>query len=228
MEQNRTVVYLWDISALSETEWQMLFSRCSDTRQAKVEKLKRKADQNRSIAAETLLRFAVKDMSFTTDFSFRYGKNGKPYFVSGVPEFSLSHSGNAVMCAVSDLPVGCDTEQICPLRQNVASRFFTAEEYRALCDAPESERQELFYRFWTLKESYMKYTGAGLAISPASFEITLGKNIGIVPQNDCHFAEYGQNGYRFAVCGKRQTALWYRCTYKEEIGFVKERVGGSR
>ena len=58
---------------------------------------------------------------------------------------------------------------------DIARRFFHPAEYRQLCEAPSEKRNHLFYRFWTLKESYMKMTGEGFHLSPSDFRIGIGE-----------------------------------------------------
>ena len=89
-------------------------------------------------------------------------------------KFNISHSGTKVMCAVSDHDIGCDVEQIVDIDMEIAKRFFFAEEYEALmkCTCRES-RNDLFFRYWTLKESFMKATGLGFELALDSFCIML-------------------------------------------------------
>lgn len=47
---------------------------------------------------------------------------------------------------------------------DVAKRFFAKEEYELLLQKEGEERRALFYELWTLKESYVKYKGMGLAL----------------------------------------------------------------
>ena len=58
---------------------------------------------------------------------------------------------------------------------DVAKRFFAPAEQRTLLAArTEEERDILFSRLWTLKESYLKVGGQGMAMALGSFAITLG------------------------------------------------------
>ncbi len=96
---------------------------------------------------------------------------GKPSFADrSLPFFSLSHSGGITVCAMGPSPCGvdvqehrfrgkeCDTDKILRL----ANRFFHPEEAEQLNEAPRSEITPLFFRIWTAKESYVKYTGEGV------------------------------------------------------------------
>ena len=45
----------------------------------------------------------------------------------------------------------------------VAERFFREEEKKTIAAASKEARGDLFLRYWTMKESYLKYTGEGLS-----------------------------------------------------------------
>ena len=79
-------------------------------------------------------------------------------------------------------------------------------EYEALqnCRASE-ERKILFFRFWTLKESFMKATGLGFRLPLDAFSIIPGpEGVTLRQQVDSrqyYFREYDlQDGYRYALC----------------------------
>ena len=108
------------------------------------------------------------------------------------------------MCSVSDSDVGCDVERIRPIDLEIAKRYFFGTEYEAIADEEEDSRYDMFYRFWTLKESFMKATGLGFGIPLDSFRITLGKDIRVeqkVDDREYHLTEFSaSDGYRYACC----------------------------
>ena len=129
----------------------------------------------------------------------------------GAPH-NFSHSGNCVMCAVcmdgKEVQVGCDVEKIGKLRMNVAERSFCREEYEAVAGAETEEaRTELFFRYWVLKESFMKATRKGMALPVNSFCISMGNPPVLIRQPEeftetYHYQEYSipDFPYRMAVC----------------------------
>ena len=133
----------------------------------------------------------------------------------GFPEdtaHNFSHSGTYVMCA-AELDgrrerVGCDLERIGKLRENVAGRFFCREEYESILrEETEENKTELFFRYWVLKESFMKATGRGMALSADAFCIRLGEPPVLVRQPEefqerYYYMEYKVKGlpYKMAVC----------------------------
>ena len=95
-------------------------------------------------------------------FSYEYGEQGKPQIVNFPKKFNLSHSGDYVVCGVSNGEVGVDIQKWVPFKERTAERFFAKEEWELLQEKDEQERTELFYRLWSRKEAYGKYTGQGI------------------------------------------------------------------
>ena len=95
-------------------------------------------------------------------FSYEYGDLGKPQIVNFPKKFNLSHSGDYVVCAVGDGDVGVDIQKWVPYKERTAERFFAPAEWKLLQGMPGPQRTELFYRLWSRKEAYGKYTGQGI------------------------------------------------------------------
>jgi 4'-phosphopantetheinyl transferase len=91
----------------------------------------------------------------------RYGEFGKPQ-VAGLPEFSIAHAGDWVLCAVSsDGAVGVDIEPLQSRAQLPAwLTVFDAHE-RAAARTPRAA-----LAIWTRKEAVLKAAGGGLAELP--------------------------------------------------------------
>ena len=86
------------------------------------------------------------------------GPNVKPRFVREGMDFNISHSGNFVICAVSDRTVGADIETV-GRNQDLAKAVMRPRELEIFLGSDEEHREELFARIWTVKESYMKEYG---------------------------------------------------------------------
>ncbi len=103
------------------------------------------------------------------ELRFVSGQTGRPalappFDASGL-DFNLAHTRGLVVLAVArGAPVGIDVEiyeKKVPLE--VARRFFSPVEVNALEALPIDERPRRFLRLWTLKESYLKAVGTGIA-----------------------------------------------------------------
>ena len=91
-------------------------------------------------------------------------EKGRPYFPDlPIVHFSLAHSGDMAVCAISDAPVGVDIQQWRDLKTDIAERFFHPAEKEHLRHLGGDEYKKDFYALWCLKESYIKYTGNGLS-----------------------------------------------------------------
>ena len=129
-----------------------------------------------------LLRYGLKEayhLSFSQENlaeELGKGEHGKPY-LKRFPQicFNISHSNGIAVCAISQSEVGIDVERIGTFRSAVARRVLTEKEIEFLETLAEHERGEMFYRFWTLKESYLKLDGSGLARDPREIEFQMGK-----------------------------------------------------
>ena len=90
-------------------------------------------------------------------------EHGKPY-LKGYPgiHFNISHSGQYVMIAFSDGPVGVDIQEMTPDKdlEKLAKRVMSDEEYVRFLEA--EDRTDSFFRTWVKKEAYIKRTGDGL------------------------------------------------------------------
>lgn len=97
--------------------------------------------------------------------------NGRPELATGVAagrlRFNLSHTRGCMVCLVNlDRDAGVDVEWTARPGRTVelAGRFFAPWEVRQLQDLPGEAQREQFFRYWTLKEAYMKATGLGMAL----------------------------------------------------------------
>lgn len=95
------------------------------------------------------------------------GKRGRPELKDRRVRFNLSHTRGLIAVAVTrSADIGVDVEDMQRRSDgtSVADRFFSPIETAALFALPQAEQPERFFRYWTLKEAYIKARGLGLAI----------------------------------------------------------------
>ena len=130
--------------------------KMDDGRKEKVLRCKNDVDKQRSLLAGILLYFGLENDRFA-----------KQVF------YSISHSGNYVVCVLSDRRVGIDIEN--KLRSvfsqgkeaqldKIAKKCLTMGEEIRYQTCEESEKAELLLQLWTRKESYSKAVGKGLGM----------------------------------------------------------------
>ncbi len=201
-----TAIYAASVAPLADAQlYAAALAAVSPQRRAKAERYHFEKDRRLSLGAEVLLRHALRSAGAPErELRFTYGAQEKPYLGGGV-WFNLSHSGESVLCAVSDCEVGCDVEQVTEISLRIAERFFFRGEYDDIAAQPSPEaRNDRFFRYWTLKESFMKVTGLGMKLPLDEFQICLGGGISVLQSVDermYFFREYdGLPGYKCAMC----------------------------
>ena len=118
--------------------------------------------------------------------------NGKPYFPDRPDvHFSLSHTKTHVLCAISDMPVGCDIEANSREISQRGRSFFCTPEELSMFEALD---------LWVLKESYIKLFGLTFADLRRQVFLREGNNI-ILPDPDVTARLYSVDGLRIGLCG---------------------------
>ncbi|AJY77850.1 hypothetical protein VN24_19055 [Paenibacillus beijingensis] len=179
----------------------------------KINKLKqflKYEDMLRSLTAELLIRvLIVKQKSLrNTEIFFDTNPFGKPSLKGYLLEFNLSHSGDWVVCAIGNSPVGIDIEEIKSIDIELAKYIFSNQEYSHFIEKKEDERQSYFFELWTLKESYIKAVGSGLSFPLHLFSFTKSGNKIIFQSNytsrEVYFRQFHIDlNYKLAVCNTR-------------------------
>lgn len=186
----------------------LLLSTDADMRK-RISSFYRREDAERSLAGIFLAKTVIADRigQPVRRIQFQVNPYGKPE-VSGLNiHFNISHSGDWVICALDEQPIGTDIEQCHSLPPAIGDLCFTEEE-KAYLAADSHEYPNRFYKLWTLKESYIKALGKGMSIPLQSFSIQKS-------QEESRFKCYIQNhlledwsfetfnditGYQCAVC----------------------------
>ncbi len=139
-------------------------------------------DRHLFLVAHALLR---RTLSLYADVSpaawrFSVGEHGRPEIaipasVGGL-RFNLSHTrGLAAVLVNRDIDCGVDVEarrrEVDYL--NVSKRVFAASERAAMLALPSEQQRTRFFEYWTLKESYIKARGMGLALPLEQFAFSI-------------------------------------------------------
>ncbi len=91
-----------------------------------------------------------------------YNCYGKPYLVGNPCYFSLSHSGDLLVCAVAGEEIGVDCEKLHELKQNIAGKILSEAELAEYEQVTEEEKNSRLIQMWTVKESIGKLLGTGI------------------------------------------------------------------
>lgn len=191
-------IYYLDLKAVSESEIELWYSQMSNEKKLAADRLLNADKRLSKIAADALCRKAISENCGIpcNEIVFGTSKNGKPYSVNAQIEFNVSHSGNLVVCAVSEKEIGIDVEKIRTVNPRACEKFATEKEIDYINSTTDG-----FFRIWTLKEAYFKCIGTGLGsdIKNVSFDVD-GNSITCSEQGfNCFFKEIA-DGYICSVC----------------------------
>ena len=176
--------YKYDIRDLTNAEYNKWYSLMSEDKQHRVDRFHFVDDKKRTVAGEMLARKAIAEWCGVAPESISFGikEHGKPYAKDLAVEFNISHSGEMVVCAVDDKPIGIDIEQIRPIDLTVAKRICTDEELLYLFGRTSTEHDftyttdteilTRFFELWTAKEAYGKLIGEGILNNRVEFNRT--------------------------------------------------------
>ena len=169
---SRDDVHVWRVElSRSQLQLQKLAETLSSDEQVRANRFHFEQHRQHFIAGRGMLRtilgryLGVEPQAL----QFEYEARGKPIladtFAKSRLSFNLSHSQGLALYGVCRRPIGVDLECI---RENtdveaLAKRFFTEREYEVVRSLPPSQQQQVFFRYWTCKEAYLKATGAGLS-----------------------------------------------------------------
>ncbi|MBQ9613838.1 MAG: 4'-phosphopantetheinyl transferase superfamily protein [Lachnospiraceae bacterium] len=156
-----------------------------------------------------MLRRALEEFGFHPDdrhLNVMRSEHGKPW----LPDFhgfhyNFSDSGNYLLLAASTVcEVGVDLQEIRTPHGGIlhfAKRFFPEEDLLLLkaLESDEPQQELLFSRIWSIREAYLKYTGAGLGGGIGSFPI----DFDLHTAGEASFTEISvPEGYTAAICWK--------------------------
>lgn len=186
----------YDVSELADP---VLFERGMaalpwEDRREKVMRFRFGKDRRLCLGAGLLAAFMLRRAG-AEDLRLVFSEHEKPS-LAAYPDlhFNLSHSGTLAVCAVSDRPLGVDTEVLTAYNPDVAALCFQPREIAWLERQPN--RGLAFTRLWTRKESWLKYLGTGLSLSANTFSALPGDS----PAEGITLTESSAGNHRICVC----------------------------
>lgn len=167
--------YLLHISSLPESAYTKWYAVMDARKRRKTDALCFREDKQRAVFADMLVRLALCAHVGCTPESIVFSTHpgGKPFAPDLPAEFNVSHCDDLVVCIVDDRPVGIDVEKIRPISHRLLLRVcspqecaFVLGEHLSKCPdmLTDTAVLERFFRIWTAKEAYTKYTGTGLTV----------------------------------------------------------------
>lgn len=175
-------LYIRKIEDYKEADTDLL----EKARRTRLARIKNPKVRTECIAAGMLLREALADYGYPvgdTPLSIRYDEHGKPELSAQAddpdncktaPYFSLSHSGDIVVCAVDDEPIGADVQVVKAVTVRLPKKVLAdneLEEYLRIKETKQDQEAALYFTIrWTEKESIAKLIGKGIGLDFKTIE----------------------------------------------------------
>jgi 4'-phosphopantetheinyl transferase len=144
-------------------------------------------DRSNFLFCRSMLRMVLASYLgiFPEELIFAYSDHGKPSLArqSVHLDFNMSHSNGDLLIATSlGRKIGVDLEWV---RHDldvyeIAQRFFSAAENKALHAMPDRSCYDTFFSCWTRKEAFVKARGEGLSCPLDSFDVSMETGTGVV------------------------------------------------
>ena len=123
-------IYSINVNDLSDEDLRLGFEQMSDERKESVMRMQNKKKRNLRICADALCRKAISEFCGVNadEIQIALSPFGKPYIKNLPVYFSISHSGDFAVCAVSNEEIGIDIEQIRQVHPRIHEKFCTESE----------------------------------------------------------------------------------------------------
>lgn len=195
-----TNVYLFPIEKVVDFD-RDFFENHFPKRLKRAEAFAFEKDKQRCLGVAVVLKTVLG----ISECDIKYGKYGKPYSDKTSKQFSISHSGEFVVLAISDEEIGVDIQENNIKFTDSVYRLLTNNEKKYLDEHTGKE----FFKIWSLKESLSKAVGKGLAVSFAQIDTApflVGKHVDYGGEK--YFAGVVEiDNYYITICTKNIQSL---------------------
>jgi 4'-phosphopantetheinyl transferase len=169
-------IHLWTACSVDSNDFiAKCHSALTDLEKSKIDYYKFQDAKNNFVVSQGGLRLLLSAYLDIAPKDLKIGRHnkGKPFSQDDYSlTYNISNSGNRVVYAISRAgEVGIDLEQIRPLPdlEELIDNNFTKNE-AAYIRKLEEEKLTRFFKFWTVKEGYLKAIGEGMRLTPDSLE----------------------------------------------------------
>ncbi|MCH5597740.1 4'-phosphopantetheinyl transferase family protein [Niabella ginsengisoli] len=172
-----------DLDVTSYCQW------ATDEERLKANRFRKEEDALRFLMGRAIAKFVLAkylDLSIS-NISILPGDNKKPIASCtekniDFPHFNISHSGNRVVVAFANEPIGVDIEEVKDIGvADLAETVFSDNELNLFKESKHS--LFTFYKLWTGKEALLKALGLGLVDDLKEIDISKGVDVAFVSKH---------------------------------------------
>lgn len=181
-------IYFYKIGQWDADKIMSAYASMPNSRKQRVDQITTNSIYKEFLIVEYQILKNVLNLDNGQDFS--YTSLGKPY-VSGKQNFSISHSQDFLVIAVSNNAIGIDVQKVNNYNANLAKKVLNEDELKLIESSKNKAYQ--FAKLWTKKEAKTKLLGGSV------FDDT--KNI-LKDEQKYTFDTKRKNGFVITVCEK--------------------------
>lgn len=202
------MVYVFDeLNKIDDEILNSIYKYMPQERKEKFQRYKFRKDKVLCAMAYLLLCYGldINDQFNFNQMQFTYNEQGKPSFSDKkMPHFNMSHCDIAVACGISDSNIGVDIQDKIECDRLLLEEVMSIGEINTISNSLQRELK--FGRFWSCKESYLKFDGTGLVddLNQIDFSKELSNRF---VWNDCVFEVEEFNDYCVSVCSKNSEKI---------------------
>ncbi|MBP1996329.1 4'-phosphopantetheinyl transferase family protein [Paenibacillus eucommiae] len=202
--------FLYAVHLNSHVDFEQILHTLQWQEQQRISRYMRFQDKLNSLISTILIKFLLYK-HFNVLSVMEKTVYGRPFVEDPLwhGDFNISHSGCVIVCALTHSGrIGVDIEKINDMDPAVTEQCLSEIELLQWNQKQSSlEKLKLFYRFWTLKESYLKYEGTGIAFVPLkniAFEIQDEQASRLLQDKALKFCSYPFIGdYVISICSDK-------------------------
>ncbi len=150
----------------SQEEYENTLNNMPDDRRNAILRYRSERDRKRSVLGEILAREGISKLCGVDKNAIviKRTEAGKPFAFGLDIHFSISHSKDMVVCAVSHKNIGADVELVRDIDLRILSLAGTESDREFIYaeGLSDEERRDRFFKLWTAKEAYFKFCGTGI------------------------------------------------------------------
>lgn len=197
------MVYLFEnLSQHALQDIEFLYHNVSIERYEKAIRYRRALDKMMSLIAYSLLEYGLykeHGIILSKNTQFKKTQYGKPFLKEHKDiYFNMSHCKKGVVCAIhKNRDIGIDIQDVITIDEGLVNYVCSDGEKNLIVRANNEE--QWFSRFWSLKESYVKYLGTGINSKLNSLDFS--KHVDkYFDMHQCKFSVFPSQDYTLSIC----------------------------
>lgn len=180
-------IYNAKVTDFTQADYANMYSLLNYAIKTKIVSKKSETDKMRSLAGLILLYRGAYKLYKKSQFNITFNEHGKP--LCDFCFFSISHSGERVVCAFSDNPIGVDIQKLSDIKPREKYKFFNEKE-NFYVNQNSNLLSKRYIEIFTKKEAAIKMLG--LSIVNAEDIDTF--------SNEFYFKTQEKDGFILTVC----------------------------